>query len=202
MIESSPEGEPVQSWQVADSTFVRRYPLGMAKPFPVPLLPYLYSGYLIKGRTLEELAEKCGIDAEGLTRTVREFNKNARQGLDPDFSRGETEFNRSGGDQKVGPNPSLAPIEKGPFYAVKVLPGSFGTFDGIAADGRSRVLRKNGTSIEGLFTAGNDRASIMGGFYPAGGINLGPALTFGYIAGFELAKAKSCCESHEGQHEG
>jgi succinate dehydrogenase/fumarate reductase flavoprotein subunit len=189
MIKAVPEGEPVQSWQVADHTYVRKYPLGMAKPFPVPLFPYLRSGYLQKGSTLEELAAKCGIDPAGLKETVTRFNENARQGVDPEFGRGETEFNRYGGDPKIGPNPSLAPIEKGPFYAVKVVPGSFGTFAGLAADGRARVLDEAGEPIPGLYVAGNDHASIMGGHYPAGGINLGPALTFGYIAGRDLAGA-------------
>lgn len=188
MFSAAPDGEPVQSWQVADSTFVRRYPLGMAKPFPVPLFPYVRNGYLVKGRTLRELAEKCGIDPDGLEDTVAEFNENARRGVDPDFHRGGTEFNRYGGDPKVGPNPSLAPVENGPFYAVKVRPGSFGTFAGIAADGRARVLGEDGSPVRGLYTAGNDRASVMGGFYPAGGINLGPALTFGYVAGREMAQ--------------
>ncbi|WP_433875255.1 FAD-dependent oxidoreductase [Sinomonas atrocyanea] len=187
LVAATPEGEPVESWQIADSRFVRKYPLGMAKPLPVPLFPYLRNGYLVKGRTLEELAAKCGIDPAGLRETVERFNEGARAGVDPEFERGETEFNRYGGDAKVGPNPSLAPIEKGPFYAVKVVPGSFGTFAGLAADGRARVLRADGTVIEGLFVAGNDQASVMGGFYPAGGINLGPALTFGYVAGRELA---------------
>ena len=114
-ISSAPEGEPVQSWQIADSRFVRRYPLGMAKPLPVPLTPYLRSGYLKKGSTIEELAEKCGIDPQQLRATVERFNENARRGEDPDFHRGETEFNRYGGDPKVEPNPSLAPLEKGPF---------------------------------------------------------------------------------------
>lgn len=188
MINAAPEGEPVQAWQIADSTFVRKYPLGMAKPFPVPLTPYLRSGYLTKGRTIQELARKCGIDPRGLKETVREFNESAVLGEDPNFHRGKSEFNRYGGDPKVGPNPTLAPIQKGPFYAVRILPGSFGTFAGIAADGRSRVLRNDGSPIVGLYTAGNDRASIMGGFYPAGGINLGPALTFGFIAGRELSR--------------
>ena len=189
MIESTPDGEKVQSWQIADSTFVRKFPLGMAKPFPVPLFPYVRNGYLLKAKTLAELAQKCGIEPAGLEKTVEQFNKNARRGIDPDFGRGETEFNRYGGDPEIGPNPSLAPIEKGPFYAVRVLPGSFGTFAGIAADGKSRVLDANDIPIDGLYTAGNDRASIMGGFYPAGGINLGPALTFGYIAGRDMAGA-------------
>jgi succinate dehydrogenase/fumarate reductase flavoprotein subunit len=189
LIAATPEGEPVESWQIADSRFVRKYPLGMAKPLPMPLFPFLLSGYLKRGRTLEELAQKCGIDPEGLRETVERFNDNARLGLDPDFERGETEFNRYGGDPKVEPNPSLAPIEKAPFYAVKVVPGSFGTFAGLAADGRSRVLDASGEPIPGLFVAGNDQANVMGGFYPAGGINLGPALTFGYIAGRELSGA-------------
>ncbi|GHG55386.1 FAD-binding dehydrogenase [Sinomonas cellulolyticus] len=191
LVAATPEGEAVESWQVADSRFVRKYPLGMAKPLPVPLFPYLRSGYLKRGRTLEELATACGIDPAGLRETVARFNENARRGVDPEFERGETEFNRYGGDPKVGPNPSLAPIEKGPFYAVKVVPGSFGTFAGLAADGRARVLRADGSAIPGLFVAGNDQASVMGGFYPAGGINLGPALTFGYVAGRELAGAQA-----------
>lgn len=190
LVAATPEGEAVESWQIADSRFVRRYPLGMAKPLPVPLFPYLRSGYFKRGRTLEELAAACGIDPAALRETVERFNENARRGADPEFERGETEFNRYGGDPKVGPNPSLAPIEKGPFYAVKVVPGSFGTFAGLAADGRARVLRADGSPIPGLFVAGNDQASIMGGFYPAGGINLGPALTFGYVAGRELARVE------------
>lgn len=187
MIDATPQGAEVTSWQIADSRFVRRYPLGMAKPLPVPLTPYLRNGYLIKGNTLSELARKCGIDAATLEATVAEFNANARRGLDPEFGRGETAFNRYGGDAAVSPNPSLAPIEKGPFYAVKVVPGSFGTFAGIDVDAKARVLNEDGEIIDGLYAVGNDQVSVMGGHYPAGGINLGPALTFGYVAARDLA---------------
>ena len=114
MIAAAPEGEPVQSWQIADSRFVRRFPLGMAKPLPVPLLPYLRSGYLKKGRTLEELARACGIDPDGLAATVAEFNRNARRGEDPEFGRGSTPFNRYGGDPAVGPEPVARPAGEGP----------------------------------------------------------------------------------------
>ncbi|BCW81850.1 FAD-dependent oxidoreductase [Arthrobacter sp. NicSoilC5] len=189
LLAATPDGEPAEAWQIADAAFVRKYPLGMAKPLPVPLFPYLRSGYLKRGKTIEELAVACGIDPQALARTVADFNDNARRGVDPDFNRGATEFNKYGGDSGNTPNPSLRPLEKGPFYAVKILPGSFGTFAGLAADARARVLDTDGHPIEGLYVAGNDQASVMGGHYPAGGINLGPALTFGYIAGRDLARA-------------
>ncbi|MDR6436728.1 succinate dehydrogenase/fumarate reductase flavoprotein subunit [Paenarthrobacter nicotinovorans] len=187
MLHATPEGEPVEAWQIADAEYVRKFPLGMAKPLPVPLFPYLRSGYLKKGDTIEELATACGIVPHALAQTVARFNDNARKGIDPEFNRGATEFNRYGGDPKQSPNPSLRPLEKGPFYAVKVLPGSFGTFAGLATDPRARALDSTGQPINGLYVAGNDQASVMGGHYPAGGINLGPALTFGYIAGRDLA---------------
>lgn len=190
MFQAAPEGEPVQSWQIADATFVRRFPLGMAKPRPVPLFPYLSSGYLVRARTLPELATKCGIDPDGLLATVEKFNADARRGVDTEFQRGSTPFNRYGGDVSYTPNPSLAPLEKGPFYAVRVVPGSFGTFAGLATDGQARVVDADGRPIEGLYAVGADQANVMAGHYPAGGVNIGPALAFGYVAGRELARMK------------
>lgn len=67
------------------------------------------------------------------------------------------------------------------------LPGSLGTFAGLRTDARARVLDKQGNPIPGLYAAGNDMASVMGGNYPSGGITLGPAMTFGYIAARDLA---------------
>lgn len=187
MLEFTEEGQPVVSWQIADARYVRRFPLGMAKPLPVPLTPYLRSGYLVKGNTLAELADKCGIDPVQLEKTVKDFNANADKGIDPDFGRGETPFNRYGGDAGNTPNPTLGALRKGPFYAVKVVPGSFGTFAGLDVDAKARVLDEQGNALPGLFAVGNDQASVMGGHYPAGGINLGPALTFGYLVGRDLA---------------
>ncbi len=187
MIESAPEGEQVAAWLICDHAFQRRYPFGMSKPFPVPVWPYLRSGYLKRGKTLMELASRCGIDGRELTRTVERFNAHAREGDDPDFGRGRTAFNRGSGDPDHSPNPSLAPIEKGPFYAIKVLPGSFGTFFGLRCDADARVLDAAGSPIAGLYAAGSDQANVMGGHYPSGGINIGPAMTFGYIAGRHAA---------------
>ena len=189
MITAVPPGEEVYAWLICDHAFQRRYPFGMSKPFPVPAWPYLRSGYLKKGKTLADLASRCGINPGELERTVQEFNRNARAGEDPEFGRGDSAFNRASGDSEHTPNPSLAPLEKGPFYAIKVLPGSFGTFFGLRADADARVLDSAGEPIDGLYVAGSDQANVMGGHYPSGGINIGPAMTFGYIAGRHAAGA-------------
>lgn len=191
MFAAAPEAEPVQAWQIADARFVRRYPLGMAKPLPVPLFPYLRSGYLVKGRTLRDLAAKCGIDPDGLEATVAEFNEGARLGVDARFGRGSTAFNRYGGDPANEPNPSLAALDRGPYYAVRIVPGSFGTFAGLATDATARVLDRDGRTVPGLYAVGADQANVMGGHYPAGGVNIGPALTFGFVAGRELARTRT-----------
>jgi succinate dehydrogenase/fumarate reductase flavoprotein subunit len=183
MIHAVPHGDEVCSWLVCDHRFQRLYPLGMSKPRPIPVWPYLRSGYLKRGRTIEELARACGIDPAQLQSTVASFNDHARRGEDPEFHRGETPFNRGSGDpDNPFPNPSLAPLERGPFYAVKVVPGSFGTFAGVVTDASARVLDDSDNPVRGLYAVGSDQASVMGGHYPAGGINIGPAMTFGYIA--------------------
>jgi len=182
-----PSGAEPVSWLICDHRFQRRYGLGFAKPAPLPVSPYVASGYLKRGRTIEELATACGIDPGGLAETVAGYNDDAREGRDPEFRRGETPYNRMGGDAEVKPNPSVAPIERGPFYAVRIVPGSLGTFAGLKTDAQARVLGEAGQPIAGLFAVGADMASIMGGTYPAGGINLGPAMTFGYLVGRDAA---------------
>lgn len=189
MNQATAQGDVAEAWQIVDSITAQLYPVGFAMPRPVPKAPFLRSGYLIKADTLQELAQACGIDADHLNATVAEFNREARRGADPEFHRGETPFNRYGGDPDVKPNPTLAPIEKGPFYAVHVRQGSFGTFGGLRADERSRLLDQDGQPIPGAYVVGVDQKNLFGGFYPAGGVNIGPAMTFGYIAGLDLATA-------------
>jgi succinate dehydrogenase/fumarate reductase flavoprotein subunit len=187
MLHAVPPGQDVASWLICTRAFQRRYGLGIARPVPLPVSPYIRSGYIKVGETIRELAQNCGINPEGLERTVTEYNVHAREGEDPAFGRGSTPYNRHQGDTGNKPNPCVAPIERGPFYAVKVVPGSFGTFAGLTADASARVLDANDVPIPGLYAAGTDMASVMGGHYPAGGINLGPAMTFGYIAGRHAA---------------
>ena len=136
---------------------------------------------------LADLAARAGIDEKGFEATVAQFNTTAVEGRDPAFGKGSRAYNRFQGDALHGPNPCLAPIERGPYYAIKMVVGDLGTYAGIKTDEHARVLDADGLPIQGLYAAGNDIASIMGGNYPGAGITLGPALTFGYIAGRHIA---------------
>ena len=147
------------------------YPFGIAS-VPSPDLPYVGPDTCAGRRSHWPPVR---IDRSGW-HTVAEFNRNARLGEDPECGRGRTPFNRGSGDPEHGPNPSLAPIEKPPFYAIKVLPGSFGTFAGLRTDPQSRVLDGDGAPIPGLYAAGSDQANVMGG-HTVGRTNIGPAMT-------------------------
>lgn len=187
LIADTPEGEAPKCWLIADHRAQRRWGLGWSKPFPFPVGPVICSGYLKRGRALVELARQCAIPEVTLAETVSRFNGFAVKGEDPDFCRGESAYNRIQGDAGHRPNPSLAPLDRAPFYAVKIVPGSLGTFAGPVTDSATRVLNAQGRPIPGLHAVGNDMASVMGGNYPAGGITLGPGMTFGYVAGRLLA---------------
>jgi succinate dehydrogenase/fumarate reductase flavoprotein subunit len=169
-------------WLIADKTALAKYGLGYVKPAPIPIGRHLRNGYLIEGRTLTELAQRAGIDPAGLEATVRAYNAGgADRGEDPAFQRGRTAFNRYLADPEHGPNPCVAPITTGPYYAVKVVMGDLGTFDGIRTSPVGQVLQRDGTPIPGLYAAGNDRASMMGGNYPAAGITHGPNMVFAFV---------------------
>jgi succinate dehydrogenase/fumarate reductase flavoprotein subunit len=181
------QGDAAEAWLLCDHRFIRRYGLGRVRPAPFPLGPMLRSGYLKRGDSIEALAHACGIDAAGLAATVAQYNRYAQRGEDPAFGRGDTPYNRINGDAGHQPNPCVAPIESGPYYAVHVLPGSLGTFAGLRTDAAARVLDADGQPIDGLYACGADMSSVMGGRYPSGGITLGPAMTFGYIAAHHAA---------------
>jgi len=175
------------AWLIADHRAIRAYGLGFVKPRPLPLKPHLDSGYLKRGATFGELARAAGIDAPALEATVAEFNRHAREGKDPAFGKGSTAYNRFYGDPDIQPNICVAPLAQAPFYAVKVVIGDLGTYDGIVTNGHAQVLDGNKRPIPGLYAAGNDALSIMGGNYPGPGITLGPAMTFGWLAARHLA---------------
>ncbi|KMM85553.1 Succinate dehydrogenase/fumarate reductase, flavoprotein subunit [Pseudomonas taetrolens] len=180
-------GEAPASWLICDHRAQRRYGLGWSRPLPFPTVPYVRAGYLYKAPSLAELAHQCGIDAQQLALTVSTFNQAAEKGFDPLFHRGESLYNKAQGDSLHAPNPSLGSLRQAPFYAVKLVLGSLGTFTGLHTDVSARVLNLHQQPIPGLFAVGNDMNSIMNGYYPSGGITLGPGMTFGYIAGQTLA---------------
>ena len=187
MMKAAKPGEEITAFLICDHRALRKYGLGCVPPFPMPLGHHLKTGYLKRGATLAELANNAGIDAGGLEATVTAFNETAANGQDPAFGKGSRAYNRYQGDALHGPNPCIAPIKDGPFYAIKMVVGDLGTYAGIKTDENARALDASGQPIAGLYAAGNDMASIMGGNYPGAGITLGPALTFGYIAGKHIA---------------
>ena len=189
LLKASASDPPAECFLIADHQTIRRYGIGCVKPAPVPMFHHVRSGYLMRGATLAELAQKAGIAAAGVLRTVEEFNRHARLGNDPEFNRGGNSYNRYNGDALHQPNPCVAPIEVAPFYAVKIYAGDLGTFAGLKTDERARVLDGTGQVIAGLYAVGNDMSHIMSGEYMSGGTNLGPALTFGYIAGCDFARS-------------
>ncbi|PVX84230.1 FAD-dependent oxidoreductase [Paraburkholderia unamae] len=186
------------AWLICDHRTVRKYGLGCVAPAPMPIGRHLRSGYLKRGRSVAELAARIGVEPQALEGTIAQFNEPARRGEDPQFGRGSAAYNRYQGDAlHEGPNPCVAPIEHGPFYAIKLVIGDIGTFAGLATNAHAQVLDRRDAPIEGLYAVGNDMASIMGGNYPGAGITLGPALTFGYVAGLHLAGALNdeACEA-------
>jgi succinate dehydrogenase/fumarate reductase flavoprotein subunit len=176
-----------QAWLIADDSALRSYGLGRVGAFPFPLGPALRSGYLIRGRSSSELALAAGISPQGLERSLERWNQMAGSGRDTDYGKGENYFDRSSGDASHHPNPCVAPITRPPFYAIRIQPGNLSTFLGLATDSSSRVLDHTGRPLPGLYAVGADAESIAGGAYPAAGITLGPAVTFGVLAVEKIA---------------
>lgn len=154
--------------------------------------------YLIEAATLEELAAKLNVPAGNLTATVERFNQMALKGVDEDFGRGDSEYDRYWGDaDSPWPNPSLGPLQQGPFYAMEVVNGAFGTCGGIATDGNAQVIDVDGNPIPGLFAAGNASESPYASGYPGAGATLGPLMTMAYQAGRTIAATvRVPAESH------
>jgi succinate dehydrogenase/fumarate reductase flavoprotein subunit len=167
---------------VCDNDFIERWGLGLALPGGRPREHLVRAGYLYRAPTLEALAEQMGINAAGLAESVAQFNHAAQAGRDEAFGKGSTLYNQYLGEPGYTPNPCLGPLARGPFWGVKVYAGDIGTACGIQCNEQAQALDAGGRVIPGLYAAGNDMHSVMGGEYPAPGITLGPALTFGWVA--------------------
>ncbi len=179
-------GGAIAAWIVFDATFRSNYPIGPLMPGSAVPDSRLRKSWLNvvywKGETLQELAANIGVDPAGLVDSAARMTDFARTGKDLEFDRGGNVFDRYYGDVNVKPNPNLAPISKGPFYAMRLLPGDIGTKGGLLTDREARVLDESGKAIDGLYCIGNNSASVMGPSYPGAGSTLGPAMTFGFRA--------------------
>ena len=178
------------AYLVCDHDFMEKWGMGLALPGGRPREHLVRAGYLVKAQTLRALGEALGVDGARLEASAQRFNALAASGRDDDFGKGGTAYNRYLGDADQKPNACLGPLQRAPFYAVKVVAGDIGTAAGIACNENAQALDAAGRPIPGLYMAGNDMHSVMGGEYPAPGITLGPALTFGWIAGRHAAQSR------------
>ncbi|RJL22819.1 FAD-dependent oxidoreductase [Bailinhaonella thermotolerans] len=173
-----------KAWMILDARAKSRYLfLGL---FPGQPFPKRWRTFVKRARTVEELAALIGVPAGNLKAQFERFNAFARRGVDEEFGRGDSAYDRYYGDPTL-PNPNLLPMVKAPFYAVPVVPGDIGTKGGLVTDEHARVLREDGSAIEGLYAAGNCSAAVMGETYPGPGATIGPAMTFGYVAANHIA---------------
>jgi 3-oxosteroid 1-dehydrogenase len=181
----------IPAYLICDHRFIRSYGLGMVMPIYGRLESYVKKGYLVKARTIRELAGKISVDPGNLEKTIGKYNEDANLGLDSLFGRGGSAFNRFNGDPGHQPNPCMRALDQPPYYAVKVYPCSIGIALGLATDINAGVLDVTGVRIPGLYACGNDMTSVMRGYYPGPGIMLGPAVAFAYRAVMDVLE-KPC----------
>lgn len=187
MLEHNKKTPAIPSWLVMDHRHTTHF-LNSTLMIPGAKKKLIELGELVIADTVEELAEKMKVKKETFFETIERFNEFARQGVDRDFQRGRTEYDRYYSNPRVKPNPNLGTIEKGPFRALKVYPGDLNTKGGLITDEHARVLRKNGTVIEGLYASGNNTASVMGHTYPGPGSTIAPAGVFGYLGALHASQ--------------
>ena len=183
----------IPCWLIFDQRYKSTYVFAgrpPGRPFP---RRWYDAGAVYRAPALAELAGQIGVDAQGLDKTVARFGEFAQAGTDEDFHRGDSAYDRYYGDPRRRPNPNLAPLDRPPFYAARIVPGDLGTKGGLVTDERARVLRADGSPIPGLYAAGNASAAVMGHSYAGAGATIGPAMTFGYIAALDLAGPPNAC---------
>lgn len=176
------------AYLIADKAFVKQFGLGLVRPAPFSFNWALRSGYLTRASTVNGLAERLGMPPATLSATVEAFNGFARTGVDGDFHRGADAYSRHHGDPTHQPNPGLGEIKSGPFFAIKLYPGDLGSVQGLKTDALARVLDENDVAIAGLYACGADMNSVMRGAYPGGGVSIGSAMTFAYVATRHIAE--------------
>lgn len=183
----------VPAYAIFDANYRKKYMLGpmlQAEFMPDSMLPKsIKQGFYEKAESIEALAEKIQLPAANLRKSIDRFNDFVAKGEDSDFSRGGNLHDKYYGDKTVSPNPCMAPLDKGPYYAVRVYPGDLGTKGGLLTNENAQVVNTKNEVIDGLYAVGNCASSVVGTKYPGAGTTLGPAMTFGYLAALNIAAA-------------
>ncbi|WP_317932246.1 FAD-binding protein [Halioxenophilus sp. WMMB6] len=172
-------------WVIIDSQCREKYPFGSVMPgqeMPAELA--------VAADSLAELAEKIGINSEGLQATVNRFNQFCETGDDLDYQRGTYPWGAiMCGDPKQTPNPNLGSLSRGPFYAIALqrMAGGGITSSGILIDEHCRAVGWNEQPIDGLYVVGNSAARLDNGALMQSGITNARGITHGYLAGCHIA---------------
>lgn len=187
-------------WLIFDDAYRRSVPWTNGMPPLKQLLSarpgnlseeWIADDWIYKADTVKELAAKINVDADTFAETVRHFNVGADRGEDPDFHRGESQYNKVLGDPGHKPNPALGTIARGPFYATRIFPGDVGTSGGVICNESAQVLDQSDSPIPGLYASGNMAATVVGRTYPGAGASIANTMVFGYIAAKHVAHAAS-----------
>jgi 3-oxosteroid 1-dehydrogenase len=181
----------VPCWMVFDEGYVSRYVSG-ANPLKKRHIPedLIERGAVLRGNTVGDLAREIDVSADELEHTIARFNEFAAKGLDPDFGRGQSAYNDCLGDPGYRPNAAVGPLERGPYYATRVLPADVGTCGGVITNEHAQVLDENDRVIDGLYATGNTTATVMGRTYPGAGASIASTMVFGYVAARHAAGRK------------
>lgn len=172
----------IPAFYICDSTYTAVYPLPGQEAAGDPL-----PEFFVQADTIEELAEKLGIDASGLVAELADFNANAEKGEDPKFGRGSKSIDVNstglyGGMREDTPNPCLSPVATGPFFGASYVPGTCGTNGGLKIDANAQVVSVSGEPIPGLYAVGNCSCGVSGGAYCHGGMTVGSGSVMSWVA--------------------
>ena len=180
-------------YMIFDSNHRKNYPVGPLMPgkfFPDPLVKFVHRNwfnddFITRANSIQELAQKTGINPDGLEDTIQKVNKFSETGKDLDFQRGDNERDRFSGDQSLI-NPCLGPVNQAPYYAMRIDPGEFATCGGMVINEYGQVLDNDNQAIGGLYATGNCTPALLT-TYPGPGATIGPAMTYGFIAGKHIS---------------
>ncbi|MCR5254052.1 MAG: flavocytochrome c [Treponema sp.] len=125
---------------------------------------YDKKGLLVSGNSIEEIANKLGMEGSVLQATVNKYNQG--------FEKGKDEFGRS--------NLAVS-LSKGPYYAVEIEPAIHHTMGGIAINERAQVIKNDGSIVPCLYAAGEVTGGVHGD-NRLGGNSIADITIFGKIA--------------------